>query len=141
MMMGYGQFTFSLATLAYQQLERATEWRHPSNNVVGGRPMAQYTGPGDDTTTLTGTLYPGFQGSPKNLDLLREMANSGQAWPLVAGTGHVFGAYVITSMRESESNHTVDGTAAKIEFSITLKRVDDDATDQLGTMTTTGTTG
>ncbi|MFZ5548065.1 MAG: phage tail protein [Pseudomonadota bacterium] len=135
MMMGFGQFTFSLETLAYQQLERAAEWRHPSNSLVGAAPASQFTGPGDDTTTLNGTLHPAFKGDPQSLDLLREMANSGKAWPLVSGTGRVYGAYVITSLREAETNHLANGTPTRIDFTLMLKRVDDGATDQLGTQT------
>jgi phage protein U len=138
MMMGYGQFTFSLDTLAYQQLERSAEWRHPSNSLVGAMPATQYTGPGEDTTTLSGTLLPAFRGDPGALDLLREMPTSGKAWPLVSGTGRVYGAYVITSLREAESNHTADGTAQRIDFTVALRRVDDDATDQLGTQSSAG---
>jgi len=135
MMMGYGQFVFSLTTLAYQDLERNAEWRHPSNSRVGGRPASQFVGPGEETTTLSGVLFPAFMGSTKSLDLLREMANTGQAWPLVAGSGRVYGAFVITNLREHETHHLAEGTAQRIEFTITLKRVDDDATDQLGTST------
>lgn len=135
MMMGYGQFVFGLDTLAYQELERASEWRHPTNSRVGARPAAQFLGPGPETITLTGLLAPLFKGSSKSLDLLREMANTGQAWPLVAGSGRVYGAYVITALREVENNHLADGTATRIQFTVGLQRVDDDATDQLGTST------
>lgn len=135
MMMGYGQFVFSLSTLAYQDLERNAEWRHPSNSRVGSRPVSQFVGPGDETFSLSGVLFPGFMGGPKNLDLLREMANTGQAWPLVAGSGTVYGAFVITSLRQHETNHLAEGTPQRIEFTINLKRVDDGATDQLGTST------
>lgn len=138
MMMGYGQFVFSLDALAYQQLERAAEWRHTSNPRVGVRPASQYTGPGDETTTLSGTLYPAVKGRTNSLELLREMANSGQAWPLVSGSGAVLGAYVITALRQVEGNILANGTAQKIEFTITLKRVDEAATDQLGTQTSAG---
>jgi hypothetical protein len=72
---------FGLDTLAYQELERASEWRHPTNSRVGARPAAQFLGPGPETITLTGLLAPLFKGSSKSLDLLREMANTGQAWP------------------------------------------------------------
>lgn len=138
MMMGFGQFAFSIDTLAYQQLERSAEWRHPTNSLVGALPASQFTGPGEDTTTLSGTLHPSFRGDPGSLDLLREMANTGKAWPLVSGTGRVYGAYVITSLRESESLHTAEGTPRRIDFTVALRRVDDGATDQLGTQTGAG---
>lgn len=137
MMMGLGQFNFGISTLAYQTLERNAEWRHPSTSRVGAMPAHQYLGPGDDSTTLSGTIYPGQIGNPGSLDLLREMANTGKAWPMVSGTGRVYGAYVITNLRESESQHTQEGAARKVEFTLALKRVDESATDQLGTQAST----
>ena len=58
MMMALGMFVFSLPTLAYQDLQRQTSWRHPSSSRVGSRPARQFTGAGDDTITLSGLLLP-----------------------------------------------------------------------------------
>ena len=38
MMMALGMFVFSLETLAYQELQRQTDWRHPSSPRVGVQP-------------------------------------------------------------------------------------------------------
>lgn len=126
MMMGFGQFVFGLSTLAYQDLQRQSAWRHPSNSRVGTRPARQFLGPGDDTITLTGVVAPEFAGDVTSLDQLREMADAGLAWPLVSGTGEVLGAFVIESIHDTRAVFMVDGAARRIEFQLQLARVDED---------------
>ncbi len=133
MMMGYGQFVFSLPTLAYQDLQRKTAWRHPSNSRVGTRPARQYVGPGDDTITLSGVLVPEFMGTTASLGQLREMADAGLAWPLVTGTGEVLGAFVIEDLAETRTIFMDNGAARRIEFTLQLARVDEQRTDSIGT--------
>lgn len=133
MMMGYGQFVFSLPTLAYQDLQRQTAWRHPSNSRVGARPAKQYVGPGEDTITLSGVLLPEFAGETMSLGKLREMADAGLAWPLVTGTGEVLGAWVIEGLNETRAVFLDNGAARRIEFQLQLGRVDEQRTDSIGT--------
>lgn len=134
MMMCLGQFVFSLSTLAYQDFQRQTQWRHPSNSRVGARPARQYAGPGDDTITLQGLLAPELTGSIESLDKLREMADTGAAWPLVEGTGRVYGLYAIEQLSEGKTLFFQDGASRRIEFTINLTRVDDDRIDRMGAL-------
>ncbi|ORC46129.1 oxidoreductase [Burkholderia sp. A27] len=126
MMMSLGQFVFSLSTLAYQELQRRTSWKHASTSRVGGRNARQFTGPGDDTITLTGWFAPD-QGIGKlsSLTELRTMADEGDAYALVDGTGTVYGAFVIEGLDEGQSLHQKDGTPRRVEFTLNLTRVDD----------------
>lgn len=135
MMMALGMFTFGLPTLAYQELQRSTEWRHTSTSRIGTNPASQFLGRGEDTITLPGTLLPGLAGSPMSLDILRRMADTGKAWPLVGGTGRIYGAWVITSISETQQIFFEDGTPRRYEFSINLKRIDDGRVDMLGSLT------
>lgn len=132
MMMAFGQFVFSLPTMAYQELQRQTSWRHASNSRVGARPSRQFVGAGDDTLNLSGVLAPELTGGTAALDEVREMANTGAAWPLVDGNGIVYGQWVIESLNESKSIFMADGTARRIEFQLQLTRVDDGLTDAIG---------
>ena len=135
MMMALGMFTFGLPTIAYQELQRTTEWRHGSTSRIGTNPASQFLGRGEDTITLPGTLLPGLVGSPLSLDTLRMMADTGKAWPLVGGTGRIFGAWVITSISETQQIFFEDGTPRRSEFTLNLKRIDDGRTDMLGSLT------
>ena len=60
------------------------------------------------------------------------MANSGKAWPMVEGSGRIYGLWVIESLTETKTIFFRDGTPRRIEFSITLKRIDDDSLDLIG---------
>lgn len=135
MMMALGLFVFGLHTAPYQQLQRQTQWRHPSSSRIGRRPARQFVGPGDDTITLSGTLYPEITGGKVSLALLRTMADTGKAWPLIEGSGTVYGLYVIEDLSETKALFFADGSARKIEFSIKLTRIDDDRIDLLGEAT------
>ena len=59
MMLSLGMFVFSLHTLAYQEFQRQTEWRHASSSRIGAQPARQFVGRGDDAITLPGVLLPG----------------------------------------------------------------------------------
>jgi len=125
MMMALGLFVFALKTAPYQQLQRHTQWRHPSSSRVGLRPARQFIGPGDDTITLTGTLYPEVTGGRVSLAMLRAMAETGRAWPMIQGDGKIYGEYVIEDMSETSTLFFGDGAARQIEFSLKLARVDE----------------
>ncbi|MBI6600228.1 MULTISPECIES: phage tail protein [Pseudomonas] len=138
MMLSLGMFVFSLSTLAYQELQRQTNWRHASNSRVGAAPALQFVGRGEDTITLPGILLPELAGSTLSLDALRLMANTGKAWPMVEGTGRIYGLWVIESLSETKTLFFRDGTPRRIEFTLTLKRTDNDRIDLLGAATSTG---
>ncbi|WP_338444769.1 phage tail protein [Pseudomonas sp. LTR0] len=137
MMLALGMFVFSLPTLAYQQLQRQTDWRHASNSRIGAQPGRQFLGRGEDEITLPGVLLPELAGSMMSLDEIRAMGNTGKAWALVEGTGRVYGLFVIESLSETRSVFFQDGTARRIEFSLTLKRVDDGRVDLMGSVVST----
>lgn len=132
MMMILGMFVFSLPTLAYHELQRQSEWKHPSTSRVGTRDAHQYTGPGDDTITLSGWVAPELTGSLYSLDALRLMADSGKAWILIQGTGKIYGTFVITSMTEGKTILGKNGDPQRVDFSISLKRTDAGLLSMLG---------
>jgi len=138
MMLALGMFVFSLSTLAYQELQRQTEWRHPSSSRVGAAPARQFIGRGDDSITLPGIIFPELAGTTLSLDALRLMANTGKAWPMIEGTGRIYGLWVIESLSETKTVFFRDGTARRIEFTLTLKRIDDDQLDLIGAASSLG---
>lgn len=138
MMLALGMFVFSLSTAAYQQLQRQTEWRHASNQRVGAAPARQFVGRGVDAITLPGVILPELAGSALSLDALRLMADTGKAWPMVEGSGRIYGLWIIESLSETKTLFFRDGTPRRIEFSISLKRIDDHRIDLLGAATQVG---
>ncbi|CAE6841941.1 hypothetical protein R69746_06967 [Paraburkholderia aspalathi] len=126
MMMSLDQFVFSLATAPYSELQRQRNWKHRTSSRVGTRDASQFTGAGDDTITLNGMVAPDNSiGSIASIDELAKMGDAGDAYVLVDGVGNVYGAFIIESLNETATYHTKEGIPRKIEFNLSLKRVDD----------------
>lgn len=135
MMMALGMFVFSLETIAYQEFQRQTDWRHGSTSRIGTNPARQFLGRGDDSITLPGVLLPALAGSQLSLDALRMMGDTGKAWPLVEGSGKIYGLWVIESLSDTRTIFFRDGAARRIEFTLKLTRIDDGRIDLLGSLT------
>ncbi|KTH45432.1 phage tail protein, partial [Enterobacter hormaechei] len=88
-------------------------------------PAYQYLGEGETSRTLSGVLYPEITGGRLSLTTVELMADEGRAWPLIDGTGMIHGMYVIDKVTHTHTELFSDGAARKIEFSLSLKRVDD----------------
>ncbi|MCP6003424.1 phage tail protein, partial [Klebsiella pneumoniae] len=59
------------------------------------------------------------------------MAYTGLAWPLIDGVGSIYGMYVITGLQETHQEFDHYGKAKKIEFTLSLHRVDEDLRERL----------
>ena len=124
MLICLGMFVFAVQSAPLDTIQRATQWRCPANNRTGGEPAYQYVGRGEDQLTLAGILAPEYTGGPANITMLREMAERGEPYLLMRGTGEVMGYWLIDSLNETSSVLMPDGQALKIEFTLTLKRYD-----------------
>ncbi len=125
MLMALGMFIFDLPTLAHNELQRRASWRHTRSARVGARDATQYVGPGEETVSLSGAVYAEIADGRVSIDDLRDMAASGEAWPLLDGTGTLFGDYVIEAIDERHAHLMTGGRAQRIDFAIDLLRVDD----------------
>ena len=135
MMMLLGTIIFSVETSAYEQLQRSTQYQWASQSRLGhpvlkhlgiGGPAHQYIGPGEDTINLNGTIYPQYKGGPLQLSLIRLSAGLGVALPLIDGYGFIYGRWLIESVQETNSVLFSDGIPRKIDFSLSLKRYNED---------------
>jgi phage protein U len=89
-MLAIGSYRFSLSTAAYNQLERAANWRWPSQDVIRALPVRQWVGPGDRTLKLSGLVLPhyrslmGFGNLVSRLpivpDVISQLAGIGDRW-------------------------------------------------------------
>ncbi|MFN3931605.1 MAG: phage tail protein [Brevundimonas sp.] len=127
MLLALGMFVFSMDNALFDQLRRRRTWRHPSGDRVGARPASQFAGPGDDNISLAGAVAPGQVGRREALDELAALADAGAAYPLLDGDGYIYGAFVIEGLDETARNLGTTGAPRLIDFSIELRRVDDDA--------------
>lgn len=135
MMMVFGMFVFMLRTTPYQQLQHSQEWRHVKNERVNQSACWQYIGAGDDNITLSGVLYPEITGGNLSLSALETVGYAGRPWPLIEGTGRIYGMYVLTRLERGKSEFDRFGNPKKIEFTLSLSRVDADYREKLQSST------
>ena len=121
-MLALGDFRFSLATAAFEEISRSTGWEWAEQNRIGITPVLQYTGKNAESITLPGRIYPHFAGGLDQVTKMREMADKGEPLLLVAGTGTVLGEWVITSLEETGKTLWANGVPRLIEFKLSLKR-------------------
>lgn len=126
-MMKLGAFTFSVNTAAYDEFSRTSAFRWQGQERYGQFPAQQYTGPGEDTITLSGDIYPNYAGGLGQLNAMRFEAGKGMPLFLVDGRGFIWGKWVIKSVHESQTTFFADGVPRKQSFSLELTRYGNDA--------------
>jgi phage protein U len=104
------------------ELSRSSKWRWKDQEVIGAPPVLQYVGPGEDSFTVKGSIYPQFRGGLGQVDAMRGQAGRGQPLAFGSGAGEYFGEFVIEEVSEEKKVLNKDGSPRHIEFSITLKR-------------------
>lgn len=60
------------------------------------------------------------------------MADSGKAWSFLDGHGMIYGMFIIVSLDQTKTEFFVDGAARTIEFTVTLRRVDENLGEMFG---------
>lgn len=123
MLAALGLFVFEMASFPFSEFSRKQAWEHARSERFGTRAASQYTGPGNDGVTLGGAIVPEATGSYGAIATLRAMADEGDGYPLVDGSGAVLGVFVIVSLSEARKHLLVDGTPRMIDFSIELERI------------------
>lgn len=143
MMMTLGPVVFSINTAAYEQLQRSTQYQWASQQRLGhsvlkhlgiGGPAYQYIGPGDESINLNGTIYPQYKSGPLQVSLMRLSAGLGIALPLIDAYGFILGRWLIESVQETGSMLFSDGSPRKIDFTLSLKRYNEDVAFLIGSI-------
>lgn len=117
-----GTIRFSVLRAAYQELVRSVEHRWAGHEFLGEAPAYQYVGPGEETITLTGTVYPHIPTSWGSIAAMRDLAAKGLPQMLVSGIGDVLGRWVIVRVEEGQPSHFILGIPRKQTFSVTLRK-------------------
>ena len=119
-----GSFNFALNVAVFQEMHRSTEYRWPAQDRFGQLPALQYAGPGEETITLPGVIYPEWRGSANAMDQLRALAAKGQPLLLLDAQGALYGRWVITQVEETRGTFAAFALPRKIEFSVAIKKFD-----------------
>lgn len=121
-MMQLGSFQFALDTATFQEMSRSTQWRWAEQETYGTLPTSQYTGPGKETITLKGVIFPEFRGGFSQLHSLRGLGDMGFPHMLVSGEGAIMGRFCIEQVDEGQTVFDTFGRPRRQEFTIQLKR-------------------
>lgn len=121
-MMLIGTYSFSLNTAAFQELERKTEYKWVAVERHGQDDALQFVGPGMDTISLPGVIYPSYRGGGGQLNAMRALAGRGIPQSVIDGAGNVYGLWVIEGIDEKQSYFTAFGQPRKQEFTMQLRR-------------------
>lgn len=130
-LMMLGPFMFAMGTAAYQRLNRATEYRWPSQPRIGRLPSLQYVGPGAETVDLEGVIYPEFAGGTSQVQAMRELAGLGKPMILVDGLGAIYDEWVILRIEETQTVFKNDSSPKKVEFRLSLARYGKDKPEEV----------
>jgi phage protein U len=115
-----GDFQFDLPNGAPQTLDWDASYRWEEQGRLLRDPAQQFVGPGSQTITLDGVLFPGFSGRQSTMEQLRGIAREGEPLMLTDGMGKVYGKWAIKSLREGKGVFMDNGAARQIQFSVQL---------------------
>lgn len=115
-----GSFQFDLPNGVPQSVDWDAGYRWEEQGRLLRDPAQQFVGPGSQTITLDGVLFPGFSGKQGTLSDLRNLARTGKPLMLTDGLGKVYGKWGIKNVREGKSTFAPGGGARQIDFSIQL---------------------
>lgn len=124
-MMRLGSFSFGINTAAYNDLRRTTEYKWAAQERFGQRDAMQFTGPGTDSISLSGIILTAYRGGTGQLDILRELADSGEPQTLISGLGSVMGRWIIEGVEEGQDVFAAAGMPRRQSFNVRLKKFDD----------------
>lgn len=124
-MMRLGGFKFGINTAAYQELTRSSAYKWGRQDVFSKLDNLQFLGPGQDTITLNGVIYPDFKGGTQQLEILRLLALAGLPYLMVSGTGKILGMWVIDQIEEGQGVFAAYGVPRKQEFTLNLSKFSD----------------
>lgn len=118
-MLNIGGFRFAIDTAAYQELTRRTAWRWEAVERVS-HIAHQAVGRGLDSLSLSGVVYPHWNGGAGQIDALRALAAPMQPLVMADGRGNNLGKWVIKSVEEVGSKFTGRGTPLSQKFIIEM---------------------
>jgi phage protein U len=119
-----GNFTFSIETAAFQEIQRTRAWTWAAQERIQARPAHQYTGPGEENINLPGSIFPAWKGNAQSLAPIEDAADQGQPLFLILGTGENLGRWTIINLEQTNTVLFPDSSPRKIDFTLSLQFFD-----------------
>lgn len=120
---GFGSVVFmaSMETVrTFDKLARRSHAVYAEHETAGGKPALEFTGLGLDEVSFEMLFHASLGVNPASeVDALREMLTSGQAYPLTVGSV-AYGNFVILEIRDTVI-HTLRGTPTVATAQLSIK--------------------
>jgi phage protein U len=120
-------FYFGVSKLPQTNLSRTFDYRWEGAQRIGRRVAQQYLGPGEETVSIEGVIYPPVFGSFEAIEAMRREAMSGTPRAFVTAYGRYNGLWCIKSIRDKQAPYWPDGHPRKVEFTLELVHYGPDA--------------
>jgi phage protein U len=120
----------SIGPVIFDQVVNATDYERTTaqdfarKDVISARKGFEDVGPGDDTLTINGAVFPDHLGGRSAPALLRAMADQRTPQLILWGDGSVAGWWLVTETREKGTYLAADGHARMVEMTVTCQRCD-----------------
>lgn len=143
-------------TPSFETVARDMAATVPAQSRLGRDNAIQFTGPGEETITVHGRIFPYIFGGLDTLDQLRDALRAGQPMSIVqfspnmnlggdpispsgaTYTGNYVGEYMIRSLKKGSSLFTSDGIPNKVDFTLELVLYGDDLSPGTFSISTLG---
>ncbi|MFK7822792.1 MAG: phage tail protein [Oligoflexales bacterium] len=134
-MIGYlaklGPISFTFRSFEFDDYERSTSWDWQSVALINEPPRLHFGGRNQDSVSLQGVLYFNESNSKDfiKLEELRKLGEKGEPVPFVYSServGQYLGKWLIKSVKDKRSAFNMDGSPAKLEFSIEIEKYPED---------------
>ncbi|HAV8353453.1 TPA: recombinase family protein [Escherichia coli] len=130
-----GRFFFHVMG-ALAEMERELIVERTRAGLAAARAKGRVGGRRPKLTTEQWAQIGRLTGGRMSLLALEQMAEQGKAWPLIEGSGTIYGMYVIEGLNQTKTEFFRDGMPRRIEFTLSLKRVDESLSDMFGDLST-----
>lgn len=117
-----GGFVFELNSALYDEIQRNVSRRIVEQERFGQRAALHDAGPGPETQTLPGSIYPCVAGSEQDITYLEQMMNMGKSHLFIGQDGRLAGFWWIRDVQTTKREFDGQGWAKEIEFSLELVR-------------------
>lgn len=117
-----GDLTIDTTPFNAHKVEREYGGDFAVKDLIGASRAREFSGPADSSLKLEGVLFPYALGGLTELERLEQMAESGEAFPVMRGDNRALGFFVIEKVAESSSYLSGQGVGRRIEYAISMQR-------------------
>ena len=128
-LMAWGPFQFETGAAAYEELRHRASSRWERHDIIGRRPAGQYLGPGEETVSLRGTVFPDVTGagSAATITALLAAAQRKEVYTLLSSDGTIIGPFRLEKAERIGSFIDPAGAPLKLTYDLDFCAHDDGA--------------